>query len=538
MSIFERPEVTNLVDGGKCWEHTYDAFHLKAYIPPTKINGEIFNYCYRTPLLLVFEETRMSMDEAISFSKENGFDKIAANYDAAVLFVYPTADGGWENADISLYQSLIAEVKMDPVYRDGIVEFNNFFTQTFEGYFIRGAKYRADIYSYGASADYVAKYLLDTVEGEYLWGPGEITPAMCFMERLSFVPEIKRTDIPVISALNSEEINNAFSSKCDTCLIRTDKVDYVADFYSFVWKYYMWCGHIELEPDFDEMNMIEETGTFTVKTSDRNIGRYKETTEHPAGYFAYYNKGLFDKGPVPLVLGFHGGGDSSMYHTFGTRWYDIAHRYGFLYVSVENHHDLPAPEAIQILDVLKERYSIDEDRIYATGFSMGSAKTWDMYHEYPEIFAGFMPCSALFPAKNNPFGLSCDDPKCNTTISVPMFYSGGEASPLPELPFQDASSLERAQYLARTNKLKADFESLDFSKKNTWEDKIYGVSGDRVEKIPDESRGSVLTVNYYDSEDGICRTALASVSGQGHECRFHSCENAWKFISQFSRSSK
>lgn len=119
-----------------------------------------------------------------------------------------------------------------------------------------------------------------------------------------------------------------------------------------------------------------------------------------------------------------------------------------------------------------------------------------------------------------------------------MFYSGGEASPLPELPFQDASSLERAQYLARTNKLKADFESLDFSKKDTWEDKIYGVSGDRVEKIPDESRGSVLTVNYYDSEDGICRTALASVSGQGHECRFHSCENAWKFISQFSRSSK
>ena len=32
----------------------------------------------------------------------------------------------------------------------------------------------------------------------------------------------------------------------------------------------------------------------------------------------------------------------------------------------------------------------------------------------------------------------------------------------------------------------------------------------------------------------MCRTALASVSGQQHECRMHSCENAWKFVSQFT----
>ena len=36
----------------------------------------------------------------------------------------------------------------------------------------------ADIYSFGASADYVAKNLLKNLQGEYLWGTGEITPAM------------------------------------------------------------------------------------------------------------------------------------------------------------------------------------------------------------------------------------------------------------------------------------------------------------------------------------------------------------------------
>ncbi|MBR1861490.1 MAG: hypothetical protein IJ796_06495 [Lachnospiraceae bacterium] len=52
---------------------------------------------------------------------------------------------------------------------------------------------------------------------------------------------------------------------------------------------------------------------------------------------------------------------------------------------------------------------IDEKRIYATGFSMGSGKTWDLYQEYPGSFAGFMPCSALFPIKENPYGLSLGD---------------------------------------------------------------------------------------------------------------------------------
>nr|MCR4640570.1 hypothetical protein [Lachnospiraceae bacterium] len=65
---------------------------------------------------------------------------------------------------------------------------------------------------------------------------------------------------------------------------------------------------------------------------------------------------------------------------------------------------------------------------------------------------------------------------------------------------------------------------------------FYGIAGEKVEEIPDESRGSILTVNYYESEDGVVRTALARVSGQQHECRHHSCENAWRFISQFIRS--
>ncbi|MCQ2504673.1 MAG: hypothetical protein MJ103_05525 [Saccharofermentans sp.] len=531
MGIQERPEVILLPDGAKFWEHTYDDFYLKAYIPPTDIKGQVNNYGFRAPLLTVFEEEPQSIVDAACFARNSGLADIASANDTAVLFVYPTCEGGWANADEQLYRSFIAEVKMDPKYADGIVELIDFFTQEFKGYFIRGAKFRTDIYSFGASADYVAKNLLKKIEGEFLWGPGDITPAMCSMEGLSVMPEIERYDIPVISAFNSDEINEAFD-KCEHVLIK-EEADYIGDFMSFVRRYKMWCGKIELEPDFDELEMVEEAASITVNTSPDNL-LIKDEPTHEAGYFAYYNKGLLEKGNVPLMLGFHGGGDSSMYLTFVAEWWEVAHRNDFLFVSVENHQYLPASEVMQLLEHLKSKYPIDEKRIYATGFSMGCAKTWDLYHEYPEHFAGFCPASALFPVKNNPFGKCPSDPGFNLSKAVPFFYSGGEDSPLPELPFQNDGSLERALYLAKTNDFKTSFDDIKFEEKDSWEHKVYGHGGQKSEKIYDDSRDSYLTVDYYESKDGVIRTALASISGQGHECRPHTCENAWKFISQFT----
>ena len=195
---------------------------------------------------------------------------------------------------------------------------------------------------------------------------------------------------------------------------------------------------------------------------------------------------------------------------------------------------MTATEVVQVLEDLKKKYKIDEHRVYASGFSMGSGKTWDMFQEYPQLFAGLAPASALFPVHNNPFGLSIEDPRMNKDVAVPVFYSGGEKSHLPELPFQAESGLDRIQYLAQVNKLQKKFD-ISYADKDNWEDPVYGLAGDRVEKIPDESRGSVLTVRYYNSEDGVCRTALASIDNQIHECRRHTNENAWLFLSQFTR---
>ena len=223
-----------------------------------------------------------------------------------------------------------------------------------------------------------------------------------------------------------------------------------------------------------------------------------------------------------------------MYLTFVAGWWEVAHDNDFLFVSIDKHIDVSPTETIELIEHLKTVYkNIDEKRIYATGFSMGSGKTWDLFREYPQVFAGVMPASALFPVNTNVWfqEITVDESK---SIPLPIFYSGGEDSPLPELPSQDKSCLERIRYAARVNKLKTKFD-VDYEDKDNWEEKFYGIKGDKVEKVFNPEKNSTLTINYYESEDGVIRTAFASVSGQQHECRHHTNENAWKFISQFTR---
>ena len=528
-----RPSIVTFEDGTKIWEAELGTFAVKTYLPKTDLPADIVNFGFRAPYLMVFEEQRMSKEEAKAFADQNGFSEVASQFAGSVTFFYPLCEGGWENAPESLFVDILNESRISQYYEDGMAIMYDRFAKKMGDAYIRGAVLRTYLYGYGASADFIAKNYLKTIQGPFLWGPGDVTPAACILQNLSVIPSPERRDIPVVSIGNSDEINDALMESLDDVLVE-QVADVPGDFKEFVGNYRRILGNLQDEPDLEEMGMVCEPSFVTVKTSADNRGDDKDTKEHKIGYVAFYNKGIMDGGKkVPLVMCFHGGGDSTFFMASCSGWNLIAAKYGFLLVCVENHLNSTATETIEMIAKLKKKYSIDETRIYASGFSMGGCKSWDMMQEYPEIFAGVAPMDATFEVGCNSYGEPVGE--YNQDKLLPVFYAGGEITPLPELPCQAQKCVDRMRYVFQVDQVKKAYD-VQLEEKESWENPIWGVNGDFTYQLVNEEReNSVLTLELFTSTNGKCYAVFGCVGNQGHEVRHHTCEQAWKFLSQFRR---
>lgn len=542
MSIEVMPVSKTLNNGDKIWSHSFKLFTAKVYVPKNELPGDIINFGFSAPYFLYFIDSIPSDEEAKTISEKTGLGKIAAKYDSSVVFICPNNDGSWKNAPDGLFEELIENSKIHQYHKDGFAILNNRFFKRNEGFAIRGAIFRSCVIGKGDAADYIATKLIKKIDGAGLWGPADVAPTVCVLENLSIKPNIQRNDMPIVSINNSSEINEFIKSNVNDCFIQKEE-DFETAYTQFIrqFKRWGWVGDLMEEPDLPSLGMIEEPCVTELKTSKDNSGDDEGTSSHKVGYISFYNKNLFANGPAPLVLCFHGGGDSAKHIAFVSEWYKVAHDHNFLLVCVENHLNSTATEMMELLDILKKQYSIDETRIYATGFSMGGCKSWDLYQEYPDVFAGLAPMDATFDVGCNLYGKTSIGLKGSGTINqdilVPIFYIGGEITPLPELPFQAEKCRDRMEYVFKVNKCSTPY-NVKFEDRNNWKDKIWGISGDEIRKFEDKVRNSILTLNYFKSDDGKIYTAFGSVSGQGHECRYHSCEHAWLFLSQFTRNKK
>ena len=52
---------------------------------------------------------------------------------------------------------------------------------------------------------------------------------------------------------------------------------------------------------------------------------------------------------------------------------------------------------------------------------MGSGKCWDLFQEYPGVFAGLMPASALFPVRKTFYGDEVDPGRINQTVPYTIY---------------------------------------------------------------------------------------------------------------------
>ena len=115
-----RPSIVTFEDGTKIWEAELGTFAVKTYLPKTDLPADIVNFGFRAPYLMVFEEKRMSKEEAKAFADQNGFSKVASQFAGSVTFFYPLCEGGWENAPESLFVDILNESRISQYYEDGM----------------------------------------------------------------------------------------------------------------------------------------------------------------------------------------------------------------------------------------------------------------------------------------------------------------------------------------------------------------------------------------------------------------------------------
>ena len=111
--------------------------------------------------------------------------------------------------------------------------------------------------------------------------------------------------------------------------------------------------------------------------------------------------------PAPLIVDLHGLNITPLMQMLFDGTTDLAERYGFIVVAPMGFSvsgwwgarpgrpgELSELDAMTVLKLVRERYTIDSDRIYLMGHSMGGAGTFHLGGKYHDMWAGIAPISA------------------------------------------------------------------------------------------------------------------------------------------------
>lgn len=524
-----------------CVVSSLDAGENKVLVVyPTPNTGETLGVSITctAPVFVVFGDGAYDEASAKAYAMESGLADIAAKEGASVCFINPVGDK-WSEADAEAYGNLIGLVDDSSTSKakDGISTSVNSFTQEEESK-ITGTTGRLYVYGVGSGADFVAKNFVKPVTQSVTYGDGvtmefDRTATAVTLVGATDASGVEANDMTVVSVGGSDELNAVLEEKCGA-VVTADTEDFIGQ-YDVVGANRRQGGVLVPVYDWAKEGITEKIETYNVTTSADNV-TFTDQETHDINYVTYYADDLdVENGNVPLVLAFHGGGNTALYEAQATQWPLIGKEHGFITVSVDLHFpNETATEIVDLIHHLEEEYSIDSSRIYASGFSMGGCKSWDLFEQYPEIFAGLAPMDATMEPGSDSFGNEVEN--INKDTLMPVFYVGGETSPLPELPFQDAKCVDRMAYVFDVNDIVTEY-NVSFDNQNAWANQIWGIDGDKSYDVTDTTfTDSTMSVNLFASSDGKYYTAFALAGNQSHEVYARNSWAAYDFLSQFSRN--
>lgn len=476
------------------------------------------------PAFMVFGAAPYTAESAKADAEESGLGALAAAEGATIVYINPQGES-WGEADLGVYSGLIDMYSNSStnVYVGGIAEEVNFMTGM-AATKILGDTGRVYIYGIGPGADFVAANLMKKVVASVTYPDGftmtfDRTPTSVTLIAPSELPAATEpADIAVAVVEGPADAAEKLAGLTEKVLISDEDIAVVYEKLSGAYRRQV--GVMLPMIDWAAEGITESVITRTASVTDPMSGETADLPYHSVVYYANDLAVNDPANPVPLVLTFHGGGNTALYQAQASEWPLIGKANGFITVAVDNHTALTGAHIAELVEYLKTVYAIDASRIYASGFSMGSVKSWELFDD--PMFAGVAPMSGSFAA---PAG----DPAGHI---MPAFYVGGEVSPLAELCHQGPDIINRVTYLLKANKI-SDSYTYDAETNLFW-----GVNGDMSYQVTDKVafKDSTLTVNLLASEDGRYYTALASSSNQSHEVYARNSWAAWDFLKQFSRA--
>ncbi len=478
------------------------------------------------PCFMVFGNEACTAESVKADAQASGLGALAAAEGATIVYINPQGEG-WAEADLGVYAGLIDLYSNSSTssYVDGIANEYNFFTGS-TAQKILGDTGRVYIYGVGAGADFVAANLMKKVVAKVTYPDGfsmtfDRTPTTVTLIDAKTIPAAAEpADIAVAVVGGPADAAEKLAGLTDNVLISDEDIATVYKKLSGAWR--RQAGVLLPVHDWAAEGITEKVESYTLASGK---------VVNVATYYADDLKVTDASNPVPLVLAFHGGGNTALYEAQATEWPLIGKENGFITVSVDLHYpNTTAAETVELIELLKDVYAIDASRIYASGFSMGSIKSWDLFEQYPTLFAGLAPMDGSEVVGTDSYGTKLDS--YNTDTLVPVFYVGGQTSPLPELANQDQKIKDRLAYAFETNNV-ADKYVYDEAE-NLW----WGMNGDIVYQVTDKVafKDSTLNVHLFQSEDGRYYTALADATNMSHEVYARNSWAAWDFLKQFSRA--
>jgi len=140
--------------------------------------------------------------------------------------------------------------------------------------------------------------------------------------------------------------------------------------------------------------------------------------------YALFVPSTYDKSKKsPVMVALHGLGGNPQNIIRYRGFTDLAEKHGYILVAPmgynsrgwygarplvkgkeddpKNISELSEKDVLNVLDIVKKEYSVDPDRVYLMGHSMGGGGTWHLGIKYPDMWAGLAP---IAPATSRPAG--------------------------------------------------------------------------------------------------------------------------------------